>query len=157
MRKRHAQPAPAPKLDPDFRCDPFAALTPSALGLSRNPDPPKPAAPPPKAAPPEPVLSREDRELLKAFEGATSLTFRDVAPPRSRVRIRVVRQGRGGQPCTTVRGLEGLDLSDAMALAARLREDLDCAVHVADGVFTLDGDRLAQVEEWFREHPVALP
>ena len=155
--RRRPQPPPAPAAaKPDFRCDPFAELTPAALGLNREPEPPPAKAPPPKpaeSATPESRLSREDRELLEAFADAGSLTFRDAPAPRSRARIRLIRHGRGGRPCTVVRGLDEMDLTAAMALAAELREALHTAVRVVEGTLEVDGDHRAALDEWFSRGP----
>jgi translation initiation factor 1 len=142
-----------------FKVNPFAVLkveagtAPAAASTEAKPTG---SAAPASAAREPAKLSAADRELLRAFAGATTAVGTDVEsaakPPRGRVRLQVQRKGRGGKTVTRVLGLETLDLAAQMELARTLRQALGIGAHFEEGALELHGDMSTRATEWFRAH-----
>jgi translation initiation factor 1 (eIF-1/SUI1) len=148
---------------PEFKVNPFSALSAAKLSIPAAPTPaPKPAPPTPE---PAARLSPADRALLRVFSDAAISVGSDndaaradlpTGPLRGRVRLQIQRKGKGGKTVTRVLGLDALSIVDQMELARELRQALGTGAHFDEGTLELHGDLRDRAADWFRSHHYAV-
>lgn len=121
------------------------------------PEPPPPP-PPPKPTPEEEKqakLTKEDMELLKAFGDASighDPEEKTTGSHRGKVTFQIQRKGKGGKTVTNVRGLEGLGISEQMALCSEVKSALGIGARFLEGTLELQGDQTSRAREWFKNN-----
>ena len=125
-----------------------------------EPPPPPPPPPPTKEELSREQLSREDKELLKAFGGddptAPSLERSDIKKKRERLTLSRERKGHGGKTVTLVRGLELLSELEKMELSGRIKTALGIGARFVEGILELQGDQRDRAAAWFEKENYAV-